>query len=525
MSVNGETAPNDTRLNGARYQAAKPCGREFLTLSGRGGGDPSTGSGAVPTGPAGRAVDRTDSRERAVLMRAFTTANTQLAAAQAELGAGTAKMLRSAERARGGIEAVERLTRGRSPARARRTARRLELAHATDGPEDLRRSSALWRKALLPFSLVIGAVFEAAFMATIVQEVIGAAEGSWEWWLAYLPGIGITVCLLAAGTLLAESVFRFRTRAERKPERRRTGLRSAGTGRGRRGDSPTEKRAETDLPWPNMTAPILLTVGILAMVAVWAYLRTARAAADHPHVAEYRPAVVALLLALSVSTVLAKVLAHNPYADRAERARKATEETEDSAVKLLKAARGELALHAASWSALRSATVLAENRAHHTLDDACIALVEERSRTGAAGGFDFPLGMTVWPYPADDERTGLPPADTLPRLRLEQLDEIREVLKTNAPSKLHDRLEQLAQLLNSQWEEADDDTAVRNSGIRETGAGLPAVRDSGTRDGADERLPEQPTGPVDAEKPAGRGDKEEPAEVQHAPSPGTGDSA
>ncbi|MGA6170986.1 hypothetical protein ACPEIF_12150 [Streptomyces sp. NPDC012600] len=501
MGVNGETV-----LNSARYQAAKPCGRELFTLSGRGNGDPSDGTGAVYAGPAGRAVDRTDSRERAVLMRAFTTANTQLAAAQAELGAGTAKVIRSAERARGGIEAVERLTLGRSPARARRSVRRLELAHAMDGPEDLRQSSALWRKVILPLCLVTSAVFEAAFMASIVRQVMNVGRGSWEWWLAFLPGMGITVCLLAAGTLLAESVFRFRTRADRKPERRRTGRRSAVTGRWTREGPPTEKRAETDLPWPNMTAPALLTVGLLAMVAVWAYLRTARTAADHPHVAEYRPAVVVLLLTLSASAVLAKVLAHNPYAERAERARKATEKTEDSAVKLLRAAREDLALHATSWSALRSATVLAENRAHHTLDDACIALVEERARTGAAGGFDFPLGMTVWPYPEDDERTGPTPADTLPRLRLEQLDEIREVLETNAPSKLHDRLERVAERLNSQWGEDDDDTAVRESGVQG-----PAVRDE-----ADERLPEQPTGP---------GDKEEPAEGPHVPGPGTGHSA
>ncbi|MFE7484401.1 hypothetical protein [Streptomyces sp. NPDC057552] len=506
MGVNGETVSN-----GARYQAAKPCGRELLTLSGRGNGDPYNGdpvngAGAVSAGPAGRTADRTDSRERALLMRAFTTANTQLAAAQEELGAGTAKVIRSAERARGGIEAVERLTLGRSPARARRSARRLELAHATDGPEDLRRSSTLWRKVILPLCLVIGAVFEAAFMASIVRQVISVGKDSWEWWLAYLPGIGITVCLLAAGTLLAESVFRFRTRADRRTERRRTGLRSVVTGRGKREGPLTEKRAETDLPWPNMTAPVLLTVGILGMVAVWAYLRSAHAADEFHHLAQYRPAVVALLLALSVSAVLAKVLAHNPYADRAERARKATKKTEDSAVKLLKAAREDLALHATSWSALRSATVLAENRAHHTLDDACIALVEERARTGAAGDFDFPLGMTVWPYPADDERTGPTPADTLPRLRLEQLHEIREVLETNAPSKLHDRLERVAERLNSQWGEDDDDTAVRESGVQG-----PAVRDE-----ADERLPEQPTGP---------GDKEEPAEGPHVPGPGTGHSA
>ncbi len=466
MGVNGETVSN-----GARYQAAKPCGRELLTLSVRGNGDPSNGTGAVSAGPAGRTVDRTDSRERAILMRAFTTANTQLASAQAELGAGAAKVIRSAERARGGIEAVERLTLGRSPARARGSARRLELAHATDGPEDLRRSSTLWRKVILPLALVVGAVFEAAFMASIVQEVIGVGKGSWEWWLAYLPGLGITVCLLAAGTLLAESVFRFRARADRRLERRRTGFRSAVTGRWKREGPSTEKRAETDLPWPNMTAPVLLTVGILGMVAVWAYLRTARAAAEFHHLEQYRPAVVVLLLMLSASAVLAKVLAHNPYADRAERVRKATEKTEDSAVKLLKAAREDLALHATSWSALSSATVLAENRAHHTLDDACIALVEERSRTGAAGGFDFPLGVTVWPYPADDEGTGLAPADTLPRLRLEQLDEIREVLRTNAPSRLHDRLERVAERLNSQWGEAADDTAVRESGIQEPGAG------------------------------------------------------
>ncbi|MFE2292669.1 hypothetical protein [Streptomyces sp. NPDC059452] len=480
MSVNGETAPNDTRPNGARYQAAKPCGREFLTLSVRGSGDPFTGTGTEPAGPAGRLVDRTDSRERAVLMRAFRTANTQLAEAQAELGATAAKVLGSAERVRGGIEAVERFTMGRSPARARRSARRLEREHATDGPEDLRRSPVLWRW-VLGLSLLASAVFEAAFIAKIVQEVVLAGEGSLEWYLAYLPGVGITVCLLAAGTLLADSVFRFRTRADRKPERRRTGLRTAVRDRWRREEPLTEKRADSDLPWPNMTVPVLLTAGILGMVAVWAYLRTTYSADDHPHLEAYRPAVVVLLLTLSASAIMAKILAHNPYADRAREVRKATEKTERSAGSVLEAARKELALHVTPWSSLRSAMVVAEDRARRTLDDACIALVEERARTGAAGGFDFPLGMTVWPYPEEDERSGLPPADTSPRLRLELLDEIREVLNAHAPSKLHDRLEEVAARLNSQWE-TEDDTAVRESDVQESGVQESDVRESGVRE-------------------------------------------
>ncbi|MGY0021960.1 hypothetical protein ACVHNB_23745 [Streptomyces sp. YJ-C3] len=439
MSVNGN-APQAAR----RSPGAVTCPVQVLRPA-------DGGDDAGPRPPAGRTVDRTDSKERAALMAAFALANSGLAQAHAGLGERAADVQRSADRARGALEAVERFEHTRTPGKARQRAEELDAEHAQDGPEDLRRSSRLWRWVLLPLVVLAGMAFDTAFIGTILQALMKVGPHQAAYYLAYLPGLAVPICLLAAGTLLAESWFRHRVTAARGTERTRRRL--TREGRRLRLERVTETRERSSLPWPVAGWPLLFTLGILAMSGFWAYTRTVQVGSDRlGFLAAYRPAVVVLLLMLGLATVLAKIMAHNPYAHRAKRIVEGAQEAEKTAADLLAAARNEIARLLTSWSRLKSATLAAEDQAHRALDDACIALVQDRARSGVAGDFAFPLRALAWPWPQEplsDTAGGTAPPP--PRVRMELLEDIHTVLTRCDPERLHEALTNVARRMNTQW--------------------------------------------------------------------------
>ncbi|MFJ9725780.1 hypothetical protein ACIRP3_23785 [Streptomyces sp. NPDC101209] len=455
MSVNGN-GPQAAR----RAPGAVTCPLPALRPADDGEDDPWS--------PDERQVKRTDSKERAALMEAFANANSGLAQAHSELGERAAEVLRSAEGARGAIEAVQRFDLTRAPARARQRIEDLDAAHAEDGPEDLRRSSRLWRWVLLPLVVLAGMAFDTSFIGKILQYLMQAGPDQPAYYLAYLPGLAVPICLLAAGTLLAESVFRHRIRTVRTTQRERR--RPALEGRRPRIRRTTETREGNGLPWPGIRWPLLFTTAILAMSGFWAYTRTVQIASRRTEfLAAYRPAVVVLLIMLGVATVMAKIIAHNPYADRSTQARKLAKESEETAEALLAAARDRLALHVTSWSRLRSATLAAEDRAHRAVEDVCIRLVQDRARSGVAGEFAFPLRVLAWPWPSE-ETSDVPGGgpEPPPRVRLELLDEIHAMLKRFTPDLLHQELDAVARRVNGQWE-VGGQPGTEQSGTAETG--------------------------------------------------------
>ncbi|MGW8557557.1 hypothetical protein [Streptomyces tubercidicus] len=431
----------------ARYQSAVDCP----------GSDPAFIGPDIGKRPPARPVDQTDSREQAALMRAFTDANSALTAAQPGLGTAAAALADTFQQARTTIEAAERFVVARSSEQAQERIGELRTRHADDGPESLLRRPVLWRRLLWP-TLVACVAFDTMFIGTLMQRFFGLGVTEPGYYLAYLPGFGVAVCLLAAGSLLAESVFRRRTRSARTPERTRRGpvaaLREELWPRSPR----TERRKAGELPWPHAAGPVLFTLAILTMVGIWARMRAAGAVREHVDLAPDQSAVVILTLALSTAAIVVKVLAHNPCADSDREARRAVFDAEQRGRELLRAARRSLVAHTANWWRLRSTVEAAASDAHRTLDEACIRIVEERARTGVAGSYDLPLTAPVWPHPAAARNgTRAPTGDhdparpTPPRARLELLDHVYTVLKRYGPDQLEDRLHDIAGELNAQF--------------------------------------------------------------------------
>lgn len=447
---------NGTHRTGpaARYQSAVDCP----------GGEPAFVGPDIKQRPVSRPVDQTDNREQAALMRAFTEANSALTAAQPGLGHAATALARTYQEARTTIEAAERFATARSSRWAQEHVTELRARHADDGPESLRRPPVLWRRLLWP-TLIAGVAFDTMFIGTLMQRFFGLASGHVPYYLAYLPGFGIAVCLLAAGSLLAESLFRRRTRTARALERTRRGpaaaLREAIWPTSPR----TERRKPGELPWPNAAGPVLFAAVILSMVGIWARMRAADAVREHVDLAPDQNAVVLLTLVLSTAAIVVKVLAHNPCADSDREARRSVAAAEKRGRALVAEARRSLVGHTETWWRLRSAVEAAATDARRTLDEACIRIVEERARTGLAGSFDLPLTMPAWPHPrpvrngsgdrpASGERGSAHP--TPPRARLELLDHALALLTRYAPEPLEDRLTALADDLGTQFRDTPE---------------------------------------------------------------------
>jgi len=495
----------------ARYQSAVDCP----------GSDPAFIELDLRKRPSARPVDQTDSREQAALMRAFTDANTALTAAQPGLGTAVTAVAGTFHQARTAIEAAERFVVARSSQQAQERVGQLRVRHAEDGPESLRRRPVLWRRLLWP-TLVGCVAFDTMFIGTLMQRFFGLGETEPGYYLAYLPGFGVAVCLLAAGSLLAESVFRRRTRTARTLERTRRGpvaaLREALWPRSPR----TERRKAGELPWPNAAGPVLFTLAILTMVGIWARMRAAGAVREHVDLAPDQSAVVILTLVLSTAAIVVKVLAHNPCADSDQEARRDVTDAEQQGRKLLGAARRSLVAHTGTWWRLRSTVEAAASDAHRTLDEACIRIVEERARTGVAGSYDLPLTAPAWPYPASARNgTRLPTGDrapahpTPPRARLELLDDVYTVLVRYGPDQLEDRLNGIAGDLNAQFR------ASPGQPVEQAGEQTGATRADEADEAHEDQTPEgAPAAAEDVRAPEENRSVEDLAEENPAPEEG-----
>lgn len=469
----------------ARYQSAVDCP----------GSEPAFVGPDITQRPASRAADQTDNREQAALMRAFTDANSALTAAQPGLGHAATALARTFQETRTTIEAAERFATAGSSRRAQERIGELHARHADDGPESLRRPPVLWRRLLWP-TLIAGVAFDTMFIGTLMQRFFGLASGQVSYYLAYLPGFGIAVCLLAAGSLLAESLFRRRTRTARTPERTRRGPVAALRETIWPTSPRTERRTPGELPWPNAAGPVLFTAAILSMVGIWARMRAADAVREHVDLAPDQNAVLILTLVLSTAAIVVKVLAHNPCADSDQEAQRSVASAEKRGRALVAQARRSLVGHTETWWRLRSAVEAAATDARRTLDEACIRIVEERARTGVAGSFDLPLTTPAWPYPrsvrngSGDRPSGGergPAHPTPPRARLELLDQALALLTRYAPEALEDRLTTIADDIGTQFRDATG-RAGEEQGHGETQTGGDAPRGD---DAVDGRPPEE----------------------------------
>ncbi|MFE9171070.1 hypothetical protein ACFYNZ_16340 [Streptomyces kebangsaanensis] len=421
--------------------------------------------------PPVRLVDRTDSRERAVLMRAFSNGNTRLTEDQPDLGAACAAVVKSGQRVERGITAVDRFRRTGGalstepvPPVAVRKDARPEAAEERTATRRRPRVAGMWRRLVWPVTGA-GALFDSAFVGSVIQQVLDVGPGTVQYWLAYLPGLGIAVCLLAAGTLLAEHMASVRE------------ARSAdAAGRGGEGrDSRRWWRRPLAVPW-------LFTFAVLGLIATCGVVRVLIAVQDSGdgYLTLFQPVVVVLLLLLGIAAVATKLLSHDPEAAadaeearltrKAEKAlRKHTEAAEKALRKRMKAAdeltdeaRKALVAHVTAWFTLKAALDATEQGARRHVEDASTDLVEERARTGTAGTFEFPLRAAAWP-PERVSKTACARQGTLvsvqtqggPEIRLDLLGEARQVLTGHHPDGLARRLRDALEELDRQWGPAD----------------------------------------------------------------------
>ncbi|MFE9028849.1 hypothetical protein ACFYOA_21745 [Streptomyces iakyrus] len=432
--------------HGGAREAPIPCPKSFLPLVG-------------PDGPrpAGRPADPVDSREHAVLMRAFAQANNGLAKAQRNLGELGTALMETFQSALTAIDAVQRFTVGRTAGEARNHVLVVRRRHAYDGPEGMRRSRRPW-SWLQWVMLALSALFDLPFVGQATAQALSVGPGGpWQtvvYVLSFLVALGVSTLQFALSCWLARSLFRLRVRDAHRTERVRRApwpaLRHA-----LRLDGPrTETRRPDGLPWSAPVLPVLANLLLLGLLATTAYTRTDQ---SNPLAFDTAGTVMAvfLIVSLGLATSVTAVLAHNPYAEADKSASDTASAAEESTDRLVSEARKRLVSHSTSWHGLRSALEQAEADARRTVDDACVAIVEERADSGVAGTMELPLRGHAWPAAPDSDPVGEDGRTALPRLRLEMLEHGDALLDRYAPNLLENWLEDIVEELNRQFSMPD----------------------------------------------------------------------
>ncbi|GAA2362160.1 hypothetical protein [Dactylosporangium salmoneum] len=422
--------------NGARtgrWSGPVPCSRD---------------AGPVPIriGSPTQVTQSVDDLEAAALLRAFNTGNASLREALPGIRLACDLVINRFQEAAAAIDRVATFRAVGSAAEACRQREQMVSDHADDGPEDLRRRSI--PKWLVWAVLAIASVFDGQFVGSLVQRILDLPDGSLFAYLAYLPAVGMALCLLLAGDKLAEHLFRRRARVTRRrllPALNPVILLRRIFWEWR--PEPLERHV-ADLPWPRLTFPVLAAASTVGLLGVAAYVRATTAGAAFDDLADYRWAFVVILLLLSVSAIGVKVQSHNPFADRADAVARGVERARTRSERDIDAAREALGEHGKAWNALQSAISGAKGRAREVFEEGCAAILEDRGRNGVGGRLPLPLVRLRWPR--DDERLATEPDDDepqLPDLNLAVLRDARDVAQRYSHGRLEERLNgEVAQL-------------------------------------------------------------------------------
>ncbi|MFJ5559353.1 hypothetical protein ACIQCD_18555 [Streptomyces sp. NPDC093250] len=398
--------------------------------------------GGAESLPPARLVNRTDNRERAILMRAFSEGNTGLTDDQPGLGTRCAAVVRSALHVEGRISAIARFRCTQAvPEPPGSTEGEISRATTDTAAPAPGQAAFLWRLLLWPVTLA-SAAFDSAFVASVVQQLLNAQPDSVHYWMAYLPGIGMAVCLLAAGSALA-------ARTARPPHK---------PGKAAR---PGRRLGALACRWG---FPGLFTALVLGLIGTCGFVRVTMAVntQSDPVLEQYQWVMVALLLLLSIASVVAKYLSHDPTAvayPEHRKAAKALARRGRTAERLADEARKALTLHVTAWFTLKAEVDAARQRALRHVEDASTSLVEERARTGQAGPFDFPLESSSWPPEHRSAKPCALPLEALtaapdrrePEVRIILLDEAQSILADHHHNALTRRVREAIESLDQLW--------------------------------------------------------------------------
>ncbi|MFC8298364.1 hypothetical protein ACIQH6_24545 [Micromonospora orduensis] len=417
------------------------------------------GAPADPIGLGPTRYENPDDLEAAALLRAFTAGNASVRQSQEPVNAASAEVVARYHAARGRIDQVDRFRARGSVVEALDENDRVVRRHAGDGPEDRRRRAMHPR--LLWFVLGLSALFDASFIGSLMQQIFDVDWKHPLFYFAYLPGVGIAVCLYAAGVELATHLLRRRDRLSRR--RTLPPLNPAVALRRLFWDwrpEPLDRR-EDDLPWSRLPGPVLFGALVLGLLGVAALVRAQSEAAEFEWLAVYQPAFVVLLILLSIGAIAVKVQSHNPYADSSERAERRIADAEGRADRLVQEARDAVAAHGQSWDALQSAISAAKATAREVVEEACAVLLETRSRGRKRDDTKITLPLVRLAWPAE---TGSVTRDDtqLPGLDLGLLDYAAKAAERYRPEGLESCLQAAVDKLNGQFEalrtDVDDPT-------------------------------------------------------------------
>ncbi|SHM59556.1 hypothetical protein [Cryptosporangium aurantiacum] len=429
-AANGRGGPGA----GLSWAAPMPCGNT------------PPGPAVLPPEPT---TEQIDDVEAAALLRAFAEANASLGRAHQTLQDRSKRMLETWHAARHTIEGVTRFTNADAVGQARSEAERVAQRHADDGPENRlrRRVRPTW---LVWPALAASAVFDAAFVGVVVQQMLDFETGSIAYYLAYLPGAGMAIALYVAGTMLAENLFRHRDRSSRRPTRDPLTPWTLAKRVLWQWRPEPEERKPSDLPWPRLTVPVVFAALVLGLLGVFGYIRAALAVRDFPELARVLPVFVILLLLLSLSTVALKVLVHNPYADRAAEVGKAVRDVEKRAADLQRTAHDAVAAHTDEWNTYRALVAGSEAEAHRVLQEGCARILDERGRRARRGTLRLPLDGPRWPA---ELWRGEPGGG--PRIDWALLGYARDLVGRNDPELLERDLAAVVAAQNAQFRRAE----------------------------------------------------------------------
>jgi hypothetical protein len=319
--------------------------------------------------------------EAAVLKRATMAAQAELDSAKPRIDAAVAQLVEAEGRFRKQTHRLLAFAGSRRVAQVTAAQEHLRLRHEQDGPQD-RRHRPRWARVLLWPTVLFAAVYDTAFFSSMLLRLIDeqASVRNVIFWVSLLPGVMITVALLAAGHWLAEALARSLAHRERRPTRITRRARLAGLLRRR--PPRVDEREPQDLPWPQWALPILFAGTVLGIVAQWAWLRGRLS--DSADMLPEAGAIAVLILLFSLSAIAIKMIHYNPFAD-------------DAAAKLWDVRR---ARHAYRW-VLRKATAAAdryvakghhlaslldvlESRTRQRIDQAWVGILDDRDRHGLA---------------------------------------------------------------------------------------------------------------------------------------------
>lgn len=385
---------------------------------------------------------RLEDIEAAALLRAFGSGNAALLASQPALDEASDRVVERYHAAHAAIDEISRLVARQKVYEARRAESDVTERHANDGPEDLRRRAV--PKWMVWIVLLLAAIFDAAFVGTVVQSIFGVGPDSLLYRLAYLPGVGLALCLLASGHSLAEHMFRHKVRATRARRRKPTNpwqvLRKVFW----HWRSEEQTREDRDLPWARLAGPVFFAVLAVGVLAAGAGVRALDSSTSRP---AYIPVFMGLLVLLSVSAIAVTVISHNPYADSAAKANRDVSTVEKQAKSLVGAARKELVAHSKAWNYLRSTITTAEGDAVRIVEEECARILEDRGRRGVEGPLRLPLTVLRWPEEGEEPTS----ESVLPALRLEILQNARDVASRHSPNTLQDAFDRVVAALHQQF--------------------------------------------------------------------------